>query len=210
MFYLPWNVKSPSHPFPLASRLQRKVVTQWHHCWSPLLKIICMVKYSRILTLSNMRNWQRKVKVYLAVTLLGRRSERRSSTPTRSSFWLMMRSGGFRQAPRSFDFVTNSKLQNLQGQFGGPFNKGLNSDEIKKGGWRATHETWGATWKKYHSVCLGLEQTSLKGRYLSLPDRNRLPVSPQSSKQIRIKSNDSKHQLHVVTTAPYMVKRQQE
>jgi len=52
----------------------------------------------------------------------------------------MMRSGGFRQAPRSFDSMTNSKLQNLQGQFAGLSNKGLNSDEIKKKG-RATHET---------------------------------------------------------------------
>jgi len=31
-----------------------------------------------------------------------------------------------------FDFMTNSKLQNFQGQFGGSFRKGLNSDKIKK------------------------------------------------------------------------------
>jgi hypothetical protein len=55
-----------------------------------------------------------------------------------------MRSCTFRQGPRSFDFMTKSKLQNLQGQFGGHSNKGLNSDETKKG--RTTHKTWGATW----------------------------------------------------------------
>jgi hypothetical protein len=86
IFSLLWNVMSPSHPLLLAHRLQRKLVTHWHHCWSSLLKTICISKYSHILTLSNIGNLKRKGKVYVAITLLWRRSER-SSTLTRSSFW---------------------------------------------------------------------------------------------------------------------------
>jgi len=73
-----------------------------------------------------------------------------------------MRSGGFKQAPRSFVFMTNSKLHNVQGQFGGPSNKGLNSDEIKKkGGLHMKREVQLGNCKKYHSVYLGLKKKPL-------------------------------------------------